>query len=179
MDDRRIMIWKGFGRRRSCPNWDTILAFAWGDWGISQKTSIRIAVTPAETWTEHWWNRSWERYHYANSSGYILCWCRTGPKIISVMFCCKCREFHTFFRYNTEQHCWHWSTLFLSIPQICLLLPELHEIFEGKIHIRWSEVALRSFFSLQSTWYQINPGMGFVKQNCCTLLQAELFKLRN
>jgi hypothetical protein len=35
--DRWMMNWKGFGRKRSWPNQDTIPAFAWKNWGKSQK----------------------------------------------------------------------------------------------------------------------------------------------
>lgn len=50
---------EGFGMKRSWPNWGTILAFAWRDWGKSRKPSFGIAVMPAEIQTEHHQIKVW------------------------------------------------------------------------------------------------------------------------
>jgi hypothetical protein len=39
--------------KQSCLNWGTIPAFAWGDRGNPQKTSVRITAAPTEIRTEH------------------------------------------------------------------------------------------------------------------------------
>jgi hypothetical protein len=42
------MKWRGFGRKRTCPNWGNILAFAIRDGEKSRKISVRITEIPAE-----------------------------------------------------------------------------------------------------------------------------------
>jgi hypothetical protein len=58
------MNWKGFGRKEPRPSWDTILIFAWGDWGKSWKLH-QDSQCPG--WDSNWapLNTSVEYYFYS------------------------------------------------------------------------------------------------------------------
>jgi hypothetical protein len=61
MDGRLMIIWKEFGRKRLWPNWGSLPAFAWRNWGKSQKTLSQ------DSWdSEHLTNMSHKHYWYTN-----------------------------------------------------------------------------------------------------------------
>jgi hypothetical protein len=61
-DDRRMMIWNGFGRKWCWPTRSTISEFVWRDSGKLRNTSNRIAGDPAEIRTEQSPNTCLETY---------------------------------------------------------------------------------------------------------------------
>jgi hypothetical protein len=71
-----IMNWKGFGRKRPCPNWGTSHAFSWKDWGNhkKKKTSFRVAGVWTGIRTEYLPNTNLECYHDALSSLCVCSW---------------------------------------------------------------------------------------------------------
>jgi hypothetical protein len=73
------MNWNRLGRKQSCLNGDTILAFTWRDWGKSLKTSVRIANAPVEIWTKYLWNTPLDCYLLTNFCNRI--WTKYGHKL--------------------------------------------------------------------------------------------------
>jgi hypothetical protein len=64
-----MIVWKGFGRKRSLPNDSTALAFARIRCHEPRKTSVRMIGVPANIRTKHFPGTILERYRYAHRLG--------------------------------------------------------------------------------------------------------------